>query len=223
MQKINILLIEDNRLLRDGIKDVLSAQPDMNVVATISNGENIINLLSEHNLNVVLLDLGLRNRSSLNLVKTIKKNCPEIKIIIMDLIPIDTQIYEFVQAGVSGFILKDAEISDFYSTIRSVNNGEQVLPPDLTGTLFAQIIEQAIQKLDSSTIKEAVRMTRREKEVVELISEGFTNKEIAQKMHLSPYTVKSHVHNILEKLALSSRVQIAIHAHDNQSDTSGNN
>lgn len=220
MNKINILLIEDNRLLRDGIEVVLSSQQDMNVVATVSNGENILNILSKHPLNVVLLDLGLRNRNSLNIVKIIKKNYPATKIIIMDLIPIDTEIYNFVQEGVSGFILKDAVISDFYTTIRSVNNGEQVLPPDLTGTLFSQIIEQAIRKLDTSTIEEAVRMTSREKEVIELISEGFTNKEIAQKLHVSPYTVKSHVHNILEKLALSSRVQIAIHASGKKS--SGN-
>jgi DNA-binding NarL/FixJ family response regulator len=95
-----------------------------------------------------------------------------------------------------------------------VFQGEQVLPAHLTGSLFSQIIENAISQSKPSVIIESVQMTKRERQVIELISDGCTNKEIAQKLHLSTYTVKSHVHNILEKLALNTRVQIAKHAHD---------
>ena len=126
-------------------------------------------------------------------------------------------VLEFVQAGVSGFILKDANIAEFFKTIRSVHEGAQVLPPHLTGSLFSQIVEHAINVAKPSVIDESVRMTKREKQVIVLISDGFTNKEIAQKLHISTYTVKSHVHNILEKLALNTRVQIAKHAHLSES------
>jgi DNA-binding NarL/FixJ family response regulator len=135
----------------------------------------------------------------------------------MDLIALQADVFEFVQAGVSGFILKDASIADFLKTIRSVYQGLQVLPPNLTGSLFSQIVENAINESKPSAIVESTRMTEREKQVIALIADGSTNKEIAQNLHLSTYTVKSHVHNILEKLALHTRVQIAFQAHHSDS------
>jgi len=222
MKKIRILLIEDNRLLREGLAAMLKKQQDMSVVETVGNGENILEIMKRHKPEVLLLDLGLRSRSSLSLVKLIKKNSSSPKIIVMDLIPLQADVLEFVQAGVSGFILKDATVNDFLKTIRSVVKGLQVLPPNLTGSLFSQIVENAISGLQPSEIIDSVRMTKREKQVIELISEGHTNKEIAQELHLSTYTVKSHVHNILEKLALSTRVQIAKYLHDSKKIDSAN-
>ncbi len=213
MKKIQILLIEDNRLLREGIASMLKKQSDIHVVATVGNGENILALIGKLKPNIVLLDLGLRSQNSLQVVKLIKKDFQETKIIVMDLIPLQADVFEFVQAGVSGFILKDANIDEFFNTIRSVYRGSQVLPPHLTGSLFSQIVEHAINGSKPSAIVESVRMTKRERQVIELIADGSSNKEIAQKLHLSTYTVKSHVHNILEKLALHTRVQIANHAH----------
>jgi DNA-binding NarL/FixJ family response regulator len=213
MKKISVLVIEDNRLLRDGIASILKKQPDMHVVATVGNGENILLMLGKVKPNVVLLDLGLRNQNSLQIVKLSKQHFPETKIIVMDLIPLQADVFEFVEAGVSGFILKDASIAEFLKTIRTVYQGARVLPPHLTGSLFSQIVEHAIHGSKPSAIEESVRMTKRERQVVELIADGSTNKEIAQKLHLSTYTVKSHVHNILEKLALNTRVQIAKQAH----------
>ncbi|MCX6168459.1 MAG: response regulator transcription factor [Ignavibacteriales bacterium] len=213
MKKIKILLIEDNRLLRDGISAMIKKQSDMHVVATVGNGENILKMLGNLKPDLVLLDLGLRNQNSLEIVKLTKHQFSEIKIIVMDLIPLQADVFEFVQAGVSGFILKDANVTEFFKTIRSVHQGMQVLPSHLTGSLFSQIVEHAINGSKTTAITESVRMTKRERQVIELIAEGSSNKEIAQKLHLSPYTVKSHVHNILEKLALNTRVQIAKHAH----------
>ncbi|MHB8931652.1 MAG: LuxR C-terminal-related transcriptional regulator, partial [Melioribacteraceae bacterium] len=168
---------------------------------------------------ILLLDLGLRNQNSLQIVKSSKEHFAETKIIVMDLIPLQADVFEFVQAGVSGFILKDANVTEFFKTIRSVYKGAQILPSHLTGSLFSQIVDHAVNGSKQSAIVESVRMTKREKQVIELISDGSTNKEIAQKLHLSTYTVKSHVHNILEKLALNTRVQIAKHAYLYSSNT----
>ena len=213
MKKIRILLIEDNRLLRDDIASMIKKQSDMHVVATVGNGENILLMMGKLKTDIVLLDLGLRNQNSLQVVKLIKKHFQETKIIVMDLVPLQADIFEFVQAGVSGFILKDANVTEFFKTIRSVYQGARVLPLHLTGSLFSQIVEHAISGFKPSAIVEAVRMTKRERQVIELIGDGFTNKEIAQRLHLSTYTVKSHVHNILEKLSLHTRVQIAKYTH----------
>lgn len=213
MKKIKILLIEDNRLLREGISEMLKKQDDMHVIATVGNGENILKMIDLSSPDIVLLDLGLRSQNSLKVVKSIRENYEKTKIIVMDLIPLQADVLEYVQAGVSGFILKDANIEDFYKTIRSVNEGNQVLPPHLTGSLFSQIVEHAMNGDKPSKAFDAVRMTKRERQVIDLIADGSTNKEIAQILHLSTFTVKSHVHNILEKLMLNSRVQIAKHAH----------
>jgi DNA-binding NarL/FixJ family response regulator len=213
MKKIRILLIEDNRLLRDGIASMLRQQSEMHVVATVGNGENILVTMEKHKPNILLLDLGLRSQNSLEVVKLTKMHFPEIKIIVMDIIPLQSDVFEFVQAGVSGFILKDANITEFFKTIESVYQGSQVLPPHLTASLFSQIVEHAIIESKPSLIVESVRMTKRERQVIGLIADGFTNKEIAQKLHLSTYTVKSHVHNILEKLSLHTRVQVANYSH----------
>ena len=191
---------------------MLKIQPDMEVVETVGDGENILNIMRKFKPEIILLYLGLRSRSSLHSVKLVKKKYPSSKIIMMDLIPTQNDVLEFVQAGVSGFLLKDATVNDFLKTVRSVAFGSQILPPNLTGSLFSQIVEHAVNRSSTSAIMNSVRMTKREKQVIELISEGYTNKEIAQKLHLSTYTVKSHVHNILEKMALNTRVQIAIYA-----------
>jgi DNA-binding NarL/FixJ family response regulator len=207
-KKIRILLIEDNRLLRDGINSILKPQKDMVVIAATGDARNTIVKIKKLNPNVVLLDLGLRSQNSLHVVKIVKRIFPKAKIIVMDLAPLQDDILKFVKAGANGFILKDASIEDFLLTIRSVSNGATVLPPLLVDSLFSQIVDHAVRE-GKSKIKEAVKMTKREREVIRLLSDGMSNKEIAHYMHLSVYTVKSHIHNIMEKLALHTRLEIA--------------
>ena len=216
MKKIKILLIEDNRLLRDGISAMLKKEPDMSVAAAVDDSRSALENISELKPNVVLLDLGLPNQNSLELVKSLKDEYHDIKVIVMDLVPIQEDILRFVEAGVSGFILKDATVAEFTKTIRHVAGGEKVLPPTLAGSLFSQIKGNGVKELGPSKLIQSVKMTKREREIVSLIAEGLANKEIAFKLNLSIYTVKSHVHNILEKMALNTRVQIAIHSYSNE-------
>ena len=123
------------------------------------------------------------------------------------------EIAEFVNAGVAGFILKDATFEDFIGTIRSVADGARVLPPRMTGSLFSQIAEVAVRRGSESAL-EAVRMTPREREVIALIAAGMSNKEIAKRLNIATDTVKSHVRNVMDKLALHTRLQIAAYAHN---------
>ena len=207
MPKIRILLIEDNRILREGISDMISGHKDLAVVA-MSDGRH--NALAKSGIkpHVVLLDLGLDRQSSLDIVELMKKEFPGVKVIGMGLAPAQADIMEFVQAGADGFILKDATLEDVVNTIRSVAGGKTVLPSLMTSSLFFQIAEHALLK-GKRNLRGATRMTQREKEIISLIVEGMSNKEIAGKLNIATFTVKSHVHNILEKLALHSRLQIA--------------
>lgn len=209
MEKIKILLIQDNKILQDYISALLKKQPDMSFVSTISNAENILKLISEVRPAIVLLELLSPNDNSLEIVRLIKKDFPKVKIIVMDIISSQADAYEYVQEGVSGLMLQNISSTEFLRTIRSVYKGSKVLPPFLTNMIFSQIAKSKINEPDLSSINRIIRLTKREKQVIEYISNGLTNNEIGQQLQISTYTVKSHVHNILEKLALSTRVQIA--------------
>ncbi|MEX0680510.1 MAG: response regulator transcription factor [Balneolales bacterium] len=215
MPEIRILIIEDNRLLREGITTVLKKQPDFTVVAALASGENVLSKIRTSDLDVVLLDVGLRSHNSLEVVKLFAENDKDVNVVVMGLFPAQSEILEYVREGVRGFLLKDATVAEFIKTIRSVASGEKVLPALLTGTLFSQIVDKTLESPGGKRkLLAAIRMTVRERQVIELIAEGLTNKEIAQKLHISSYTVKSHVHNILEKLTLHNRLQIAKYAHN---------
>lgn len=215
MPKIRILLIEDNRILREGITAMINGQGDVTVAAVSDGRENALAKARAVKPHLVLLDLGLDSQNSLEIVQSVKKELPDIKIIGMGLAPAQSDILEFVQAGAEGFILKNATAEDVIKTIRAVAGGETVLPPLMTGSFFSQVTEHAILK-GKRNLRGAIRMTEREKEIIALIVEGMSNKQIAESLKIATYTVKSHVHNILGKLALHSRLQIANYARDDK-------
>jgi DNA-binding NarL/FixJ family response regulator len=184
------------------------------VGASGGNGDTLLQVrkLRPH---VVLLDLGLRNQNSMRATAALTKELPEIKVIGMGLIPSQLDIIELVEVGASGLILKDASIEVFLGTIRSVVRGTKVLPPALAGSLFSNVVEHA-QKKENGKLVNTVRMTKREREIIPLIADGLSNKEIAQRLNVATYTVKSHVHSTLEKLSLHSRLQIATFFHNDE-------
>ena len=216
MKKIRLLLIEDNRILRESIVSMFKKRPDMHVVGNISSNENITRRIDELKPDILLIDIILVNQNYLQIVKLIREKFQKIEIIVIGLVPGQSNISEYIEAGVAGFVIKEADTARYVKTILKVNRGLKVLPPLLTGSLFSQLVQNVISGSNNTVIDKSVRMTKRELEVVELIAEGFTNKEIAQKLNISTYTVKSHVHNILAKLSLITRVQIAKYAHHSE-------
>jgi DNA-binding NarL/FixJ family response regulator len=211
MKKIKILLIDHNKLLREGIAQILKNQNDMSVVGTHRDSKNILELIGVNKPDIVLLDLGIRSPNSLQIVRLIRRNFLEIRIIVMYLIPLQEDILGFIQEGVSGFILKDVNITEFLKTIRSVFHGAKVLPLNLIQSLFSQIVNYANTHAHPSTILKSISLTRREKQVIGFMIDGATNKEIAQLLHLSVSTIKYFVHNIFGKMAIHSRVKIIGH------------
>jgi two-component system nitrate/nitrite response regulator NarL len=212
MAKTRIFLIEDNRLLREGIAVMLKERGGFEVVARAEDGESLRKLREANQTpDIVLLDLGLEKANSLRLMARLRKEFPEVKVVAMDILPDEVDIVEFVKAGGSGFILKSAAVEDYIDTIRAVAEGHKVLPPAMTTSLFTQIVESALMSGQDMSDK-PLQLTAREREIIDLISEGMSNKEIASRLHIATHTVKSHVHNILEKLALGSRLQIAAFA-----------
>lgn len=207
-ETISLVLIDDNRLLREGLARLIREQKDFRILAASADADEAMTKVREAKPDVVLLDFGLEGHDSLGITATIRKEVPEAKVIVLGLLPIEEDIVSFVRAGASGFIMKDATFEDFVRTIRSVVSGAVILPPQLTGSLFNQIATQA-GKRGAPRELEAVRLTQRERQVIDLIAEGLANKDIAARLHIAVHTVKSHVHNVLEKLALHSRLEVA--------------
>ncbi len=208
MKKIKVLLIEDNRLLREGTTAMLNEQEDIRAVASVGN-KSAIEKAKKLGPDVVLLDLGLKSSNSLKVLETIKKHFPRTEVIVMDLIPAHSEMIDLVKAGVSGFVAKDATLDDFLNTIRSVVKGVKILPPTMADSLFSVIVERAIQGGTVDRVVASVKLTDKEQNVVLLLAAGKSITEISRKLKIAVFTVKSHIRNVLDKLALHTRLELA--------------
>jgi DNA-binding NarL/FixJ family response regulator len=209
---ISLVLIDDNRLLREGLATMIHNQPGFTVLAASADVEEALQKVRDARPDVVLLDFGLEDHDSLSLTATVHGEVPSARVIVMGLLPLEEDVANYVRVGASGFIMKDASFDEFFATIRAVAGGAEILPPALTNSLFSQIVRNVplgskARELDS------VRLTNRERQVIALLGEGMSNKEIATRLHIAVHTVKSHVHNVLDKLALHSRLEVVAFTH----------
>ncbi|HEY9165228.1 MAG TPA: response regulator transcription factor [Candidatus Kryptonia bacterium] len=210
MKKTRLLLIEENHLLREGLIAILRRQEDIAIVAVSDGIDSTILKIHQMKPDIILLDLDLRSQNSLHTVGIVKKEFPEAKVVVMDLAPLQGDIRQYVNAGASGFVLKDTTFDDFLAAIRAVAEGAQALPPKFSDSLFSKIVEHAIK---SKRIKstESVRMSKTEKEVFGYLGDGMTDKEIGRKLHAPTRMVKGHVQNIMKKLSMHNRLESVNH------------
>lgn len=206
---IPLFVIDDNPLLRGGIVARVDAHPDVRVVDAVDSAEVALSRIRETRPRVLLVDAAVVGNDSRRFLERVRESAPEVRIIVKDLLPAQADVAEFVKAGASGFIMKGATTEEVIDAVRSVAAGEEVLPFELMGTLLTQIANHAVTRRPAPEVGRAARMTKREREVVDLIAEGLSNKEIARHLHVGTPTVKSHVHNILDKLSLHTRLEIA--------------
>lgn len=218
VELITVALIEDNRLVREGITSVLNRLGDIEVMASPPDGHEAF--LERVSPQVILLDVGLESRDSLEVARRIRREFPDAGIIVMDLLPAADDIVEFIGLGVSGFIMKDATIDEVARTIRAVATGVDVLPEAMTATLFSEIARETAAD-GGMRHQDSVQLTPREQEVIELIARGMSNKAVGRELHISIHTVKSHLRNIMEKLNLHSRLQLARYVDDAEEGEAG--
>ena len=200
--------MQDDWLLGQGLASLIETEPDFEIVATGELAPLTIKRLSP---SIALLDFNLITRRGLRLIVAVKCAAPQTAIVLMGLAVDAANPVEFVRAGVSGFVLKEASLDDLRQTIRTVDRGGKVLPAPLMAALLARLVDNSLQEQASAVI-EWNRLTKREREVIQFIAQGMSNKEIAQQLNLATNTVKSHVHNALEKLHVRTRGQLASHA-----------
>jgi len=208
MKKIRLLLVEDDRLIREGILSKSKSHKDIFVIDRCGDVKDTLKSIKELNPGVVLIGMHLLNQCSFQVIKIIKRKIPSAKIIVTGLEKDQENILKFVQSRVNGFVLKKSSPKEIITTIKSVDSGSTVLPPLLINPLFSQVVEHSHRR-NNLNFRENDNMTNRESEVMQFLGDGMSNKEIGSKMQISTYTVKSHIHNIMEKLSLRTRLEIA--------------
>lgn len=210
MEIIRVLLVDDHTLVRKGIANILSSEPDMEVVGEAADGEEALEQVRNLAPDVVLMDIYMPGCDGLTATRLIKQEKPGIKIIILTVSDDDQNLFEAIKAGAQGYLLKKIEPRELCEMVRSAYRGEA----SISRSTAARIMEEFARLAQGRRAEEgsAHLLTRREKEVLSLVAEGLGNKQVAQILCISENTVRNHLRNILEKLHLQNRVEAATYA-----------
>ncbi|MFN3477646.1 MAG: response regulator [Candidatus Methylomirabilales bacterium] len=207
MKRIRILLADDHAIVRAGLRLLLESQPDMEVVGEAADGRETIRKVRELRPDVVVMDIAMPDLTGLEATRRIKEEDPQIQILALTMHEDERYFFQMVHAGASGYVVKGAPPADLLAAIRSVSQGQAYLDPSLAKKLLGEYLSRAKEG------KEAYDdLTDREREVLRLIAEGKTSKEIAELLSLSVHTVERHRQNIMGKLRLHNRAELIRYA-----------
>ena len=209
-KKVHVLVVETNRLLRSSIMTFLKRHHEISLTMC-EDCQDACKKSQVQQPQVVLLDPNSRGLEGSDLLAILKQSVPAANVVIMNSKLTQKDLVEYVRSGVCGFILREAPFEDYLRTIRSVAEGAKVLPPPLTWSLFAQITADALK--NETAPLNPTRLSSRERQIIESIANGLSNKEIAQRLNIAVPTVKTYVHSILEKLHVHTRLEVAHIAH----------
>ncbi|HCF51941.1 MAG TPA: DNA-binding response regulator [Bacillus sp. (in: Bacteria)] len=208
--KIKVLLVDDHTVVLKGLAFFLSTQEDLELVGEANNGKEALVKVGETTPDVILMDLYMPEMDGVEATAYIKKEYPNVKVIVLTSFSDQAHVLPALRAGASGYILKDVEPDQLVEAIRSAYKGNIQLHPDIANALLSQTLPVE-EKEEESSIQVDV-LTARENEVLQLLAKGMSNKEIASVLVITEKTVKAHVSSILSKLNLSDRTQAALYA-----------
>lgn len=215
MDKIKIIIVDDEKLIREGLKIILSSYGDLEVLALCENGEQAYQYCMDNQVDVVLMDIRMGEYDGVLGTKLIKQNNDKVKVLILTTFNDSEYIQDALKYGASGYLLKDSSYDLIHGGIKAVYEGNIVVHPDIATKFIIKDKNEEASSVDMEELKENTTLTDRELIIIKEIANGFSNKEIGEKLFLTEGTVKNNVTSILSKLSLRDRTQIAIFAFKN--------
>ncbi len=210
---IRVLLVDDHHLFREGIARLLNDAPGISMVANAQNGEDAIALANEHLPDVILMDVHMPVMDGIDATRQIHEAHPQINILMLTVSEKDKDLFAALRCGARGYMLKDTTSNELIEGIRRVHGGEAIINPTMTAKLLDEFNALSQDIPARSTVQhqneETEHLTSRERDVLRLVAHGLSNKDIGDKLAISPHTVKTHLSNTLEKLRLNGRVEAA--------------
>jgi two-component system, NarL family, response regulator NreC len=209
MRKIRILLADDHQLIRTGLRLVIEQQADLSVVGEASDGRQAVALAKSLRPDVTVMDISMPSLSGIEAALQITQSHPEIAVIVLSMHPDESYVLRALKAGVKGYLLKDSADSDLIEAVRAVARGKSFFSPSVSKVL----LDDYMRKLKRSGAEDAYDLlTPREREILQLVAEGKSNKEVANLLNLSVYTVETHRSNIMQKLRLKGIPELMLYA-----------
>ncbi len=208
---IRVLICDDHALFRRGLVMVLEAEDDIEVVAEAEDGEDAVAKAVEHVPDVVLMDVRMPTLDGIEAARRIAEDVPTAKILMLTVSDEESDLYEAIKAGATGYLLKEVSIEEVAPAARAVMAGQSLISPSMASKLLTEFSSLAKQAEERTSVP-APRLTDRELEVLRLVAQGKSNREIAGDLFISENTVKNHVRNILEKLHLHTRMEAVMYA-----------
>lgn len=208
MEPIRILLVDDHALFRDGVASLLAEQEDFEVVGEAQDGEEALKKARELMPDLILMDIYMPGVDGLTATRRIKEDMPYVKIVILTVSEEDQNLFEAVKSGAQGYLLKKEGAQSFLDLLRGLSRGEAPMSPPMA----AKILNEFARQPRRPEAVPSVQLTPREREVLELLVKGLTNKEIGAALSISDNTVRNRLRNILAKLHLENRVQVVAYA-----------
>ncbi|MDX9870864.1 MAG: response regulator transcription factor [Clostridia bacterium] len=209
-KKIRLVLVDDHHLVREGLRKILELEKEFEIIDEAGDGQGAINIVRVHRPDVVLMDINMPGTNGIEATRVIKRELPQVGVIALTIHEEEEYVLELVRAGVSGYVLKDIAPAKLVETIKTVANGHSIIDPSITNKLFGEISRLGNR---NRRIKEDWEtLTDREMDVLNLISRGQSNKEIARSLTISEKTVKNHITNIFRKLQVDDRTQAVLFA-----------
>jgi two-component system NarL family response regulator len=210
-EPIRVFIVDDNRLLREGLASMLAEQADMTVIGAAASGRKALEQIKALRPQMALIDIGMPGKDGIEVTQTLRRSLPDVKVVILGMVDLADEIMACIEAGAAGYVLKEASFAYLVETIRSVHRGESFVSPQMAASLFSRIAELAGEHLVRIP-PSAVKLTARELEIINEIAVGLSNKEIAKRLSIEAQTVKNHIHNILDKLHLHTRLEAVEYA-----------
>ena len=206
---ISVVIIDDHPLVREGLRKILELEPGIRVLDEAGDGQGAINIARQRKPDVILMDINMPGTNGVEATRIIKRESPQIGIIALTIHEDEEYVLELVRAGVSGYVLKDIAPVKLVETIRTVAAGNSVIDPSITRTLFTELNRLTRRR---NAKEEWENLTEREMDILKLITQGKSNKEIAVDLCISEKTVKNHLTNIFRKLKVDDRTQAVLFA-----------